>query len=485
MDQIHRPLIVDVDGTLLATDSLHEYIAAALPHPWLVVAAGFRLLARGRAGFKRFLAERVDLDVDLLPVNEVVVGLIRERSAAGDPVLLATGADSALAAKLLLRFEVLEGYFASDGVTNLTSTRKADRLVAEFGDGGFDYVGNSRADLAVWRRAAGAYLLSDSSATPSWSRTIAFDSVLHASKPPAWRAWAKELRVHQTLKNLLLFLPLVAAHQLGQPVEILRVLAGFALFSFAAFAVYLVNDILDLRSDRLHPSKSRRPIAAGRISALRGLLASGGFIVVAIVGAAFLDPSFAVVLAGYAVLTCLYSFWLKKIILVDVIILALLYMVRILAGAVLTAVPLSFWFTSVTLFLFISLALAKRYTELRRSAAAEPVPGRGYSGIDATVVLALGIAVGVSVLLLLASYIQSDAVSALYPSSPVLWLAIPTIFYWIGHLWLQAGRGTMHDDPVIFALRDRSSVISAGVALIIFIIASTHVIDLVQTVMHL
>lgn len=475
VEQPLRPLVVDLDGSLLRTDTLQEEVVASLRRPSTLAQATLTLLAHGKASMKRMLATKSRTDAALLPVNDAVLQLVRERAAQGGEVVLATGADESIARQIAARFPEIQDVLASDGTTNLTSHRKAEALVSRFGRAGFDYVGNSRADQAVWDVAADAYLATTAAGTgvPRWARARAFAGVLGEAAPSGSRRWMKELRIHQSLKNLLLFLPLIASHQFTTPTLILAATAGFVAFSFMASAVYLLNDLLDLDSDRRHQSKRNRPLAAGWIPPVQALVLSAVLAVVAVVIAALLNPRFLVVLLVYAVMTTSYSFWLKRVTLVDVVLLALLYMVRIIAGAVVTGTPLSFWFTGFFLFLFLSLALVKRYSEAHQARAeSRSIAGRGYSGDDVHAVLALGTSAGIAAVLLLATYIHSDAVILLYPAPIVLWLVIPVLFYWVGNLWIKAGRGQMHDDPVIFALRDRASILAAAVLLGIFVIAS-------------
>jgi 4-hydroxybenzoate polyprenyltransferase len=479
-----HPLIVDLDGSLLRTDSLHESVAAALVRPSVLATAVGCLARSGKAALKRHLASKAPIDVALLPVNEDVLAFIESQRLSGRPVYLATGADASVAEQVLSRFPSFEGAFSSDGRINLTGERKAELLVREFGREGFDYVGNSREDLAVWKHANRSHLVSKhpEPQLPRWARGVTFDSIIREASAPKWRVWLKELRVHQSLKNVLLFLPILAAHEFV-PLSIALLIGGFFAFTLMASSVYLLNDLLDLTSDRMHARKSRRPLAAGRILPLHALVASFLLAVAALTLAAFVGVGFTLVLVLYAILTCLYSFWLKRIALVDVTILAMLYMIRILAGAVIADISLSFWFTSVALFLFISLALVKRYTELAPQLLAEgnhALPGRGYTRPDTAIVLPLGIASGIAVLLLMAIYLQSDAVAVLYPSEVFLWLVIPVMFYWIGNMWMQAGRGAMHDDPIVFALKNPASLASGLVIASLFVAASSPIVEIFQ-----
>ncbi|KQZ84826.1 hypothetical protein ASD56_00025 [Microbacterium sp. Root166] len=467
-----KPLVVDLDGSLLRTDSLHESIAANLRSPGRLAGAAARL-GRGKAVFKRTLAA-ASPDLANVPLNPAVVDLITERAAHGGEVIVATGADDSIARGVAARVPGITDLLASDGLMNLTGTRKADALVARFGLRGFDYVGNAPVDVPIWDVADEAYLATTRpEGLPGWAARRSFAGVLRDPRPSRMRTWTRALRLHQSAKNLLLFLPLIAAHSFTDGALLGRAAAGFVAFTFMASAVYLLNDTLDMASDRAHPRKHSRPIAAGWISPLLGLTVGAGLVVLSLVISALLGPAFLAVVLAYALLTTVYSFWLKRIAIVDIVVLALLYMVRIVAGAVVTGIALSFWFTGVTLFVFLSLALVKRYAEAHQAREARrEISGRGYSGDDVHAILALGASAGIASVLLLAIYIQSDAVSDLYPAPALLWLVIPAFFYWIAHLWLTAGRGEVHDDPLVFALRDPASLISAVVMLGIFFAAS-------------
>jgi 4-hydroxybenzoate polyprenyltransferase len=467
-------LIVDLDGSLLRTDTLHEMLAAALTHPRVLAGSALHFATRGKAGLKAYLARHVSLDVSLLPVNERVLEFVQSQADRGRSVYIASGTDASIAAAVADRFPLFAGHYASDGHANLTSRAKADALVAEFGAAGFDYIGNSKHDRAVWEKADRSYLVASGRA-PGWSQGIDFAEVLREEGKPTWRLWLKELRVHQSVKSLVMFLPILAAHDFALR-SILLLAAGFVTFAAMSSSVYLLNDSLDLQSDRVHATKAHRPLASGRILPLHALAAGVFLAVGSLVSAVLIDLGFAIVLVCYALLTVAYSFWLKRVTLVDVAVLALLYMIRIVAGAVISNTELSFWFTALALFFFISLALVKRYTELTRPSALESdamLPGRGYSRVDAPVVLMLGVGSGMAVLLLMAIYLQSDAVHLIYPSEGVLWLAIPAMFYWIGNIWIAAGRGAVHDDPIIFALKNKASLAAGAFIVALFVIAST------------
>jgi 4-hydroxybenzoate polyprenyltransferase len=422
---------------------------------------------------KRELAAAV-LDLRNAPMSAPVRALIDRRATDGAEIVLATGADEHIAAAIAADVPAVTRILASDGTTNLTGKRKADLLVERYGERGFDYVGNSSTDIAVWRHSDRRYLATRRPyGIPAWARGEEFTDILRDPAPSGLRTWARGLRVHQSLKNLLLFLPLIAAHEVTDLQTVLRAAIGFIAFSLMAFSVYLLNDTLDIPSDRAHPRKRRRPIAAGWISPLTAIGVAGVLAVVSLVIAIFLGGSFLAVLIVYAALTTSYSFWFKRVALVDIVVLALLYMIRIVAGAVVTDIPLSFWFTAVSLFLFLSLALVKRYAEAHQARSdARAIHGRGYAGDDIHAILALGTSSGVAAVLLTAIYIQSDSVAQLYPAPAALWLVIPLLFYWVANLWLKAGRGLMHDDPLVFALKDRASLVAAALVVLVFVAAS-------------
>jgi len=468
-----KPLVVDLDGSLLRTDSLHETFAAALRRPTVLFRACGALVRHGRAAMKRELAH-ADVDFRHAPLNTAVVDLIGRRADAGAEIVLATAADERVATLVRPQVPAIGQVLASDGRTNLNGPRKAAALVERFGEGGYDYVGNHPTDIAVWAHADGRYLATRlADGIPAWTRGESFTAVLRDPSPPALKTWAKGLRIHQSLKNLLLFLPLIAAHEFASAPTVVRALVGFLSFSLMAFSVYLLNDTLDIPADRAHPRKRKRPVAAGWISPVQAMCAGAALVAVSLILAVALGGAFLLVLLAYATLTTSYSFWLKRVAIVDIVVLALLYMIRIVAGAVVTGITLSFWFTSVTLFLFLSLALVKRYAEAHQArSGTRDMRGRGYSGDDVHAILALGTSAGVAAVLLMAIYIQSDAVSQLYPAPAALWLVIPLVFYWIANLWLKAGRGEMHDDPLVFALRDKASLIAAALIFFVFVAAS-------------
>lgn len=475
------PLVVDLDGTFIRTDSLHELLTKAIMNPKRLLIAVYVLITDGKAAFKRYLADSFDIAEHLLPRNQSVAEFLKAEKSQERNIILVTGADQKIADNIDPHHYLFTEVIGSNGRVNLTGNNKRDYLVKRFGEKGYDYIGNSKTDIPIWKSASNSFLATSfSSRTASVSNSFAqirFNEVFVETQSSTLKNWIKELRVHQSLKNILLFLPLVAAHELGDFSKILLLCLGFLCFTAVAFSVYLLNDIIDIDADRVHARKKNRPIAAGAIDPITGLIASLLLAMFGIFAAFLILPSFGSVIITYLLLTISYTFWLKKIAMLDVIFLGLLYMIRIAAGAILADVTLSFWFTGIALFLFISLAIAKRYSEivsLGSHTDQHNVPGRGYELSDSSAAMALGVSTGIAAVLIFTVYIQTNSVKLLYPSNNVLWFAIPVLMYWIGNLWLTAGRNELNDDPVIFAIKNKKSLIAGIFLLVIFVLASSE-----------
>lgn len=468
------PLCVDLDGTLILTDTLAESLLLAVTDERRLLLKIPLWLMRGRAHLKSELSALVTPDVSALPLNPQVVAYLREQHAAGRKLILVTGADRHLARKMANHLAIFDDVLASDGTTNLTGRHKAGELVRRFGKGGFDYAGNERRDLAVWAVARRAIVVSDSPVLAEKAAAVCEVEKAIAVPRPSPRDWLKALRVHQWTKNLLLFIPLLGAHAWANPIKLQAVIVGFVVFCLGASSVYILNDLLDLEADRHHASKHRRPFASGRISLATGMVATAALFVAAVVLAvATMTWSFCGVFAGYYLVTFLYSQRLKRVVLVDVFILASLYCVRIFAGGEAAQVPVSRWLLGFSMFLFLSLALAKRYTELRGLLHNNVVKakGRGYHTEDLELVGGMGIASGYVAALVLALYVDNPMVSTLYRHPGALWAACIVLLYWISRVWLLAHRGALHDDPVVFAIKDPQSWLAALILVLVALAA--------------
>lgn len=465
------PLCVDCDGTLIRTDLLHESVMLLLKTSWLSVLKLPFWLLKGKAHLKQQVSQRVSINAQTLPYEPEVIDLIKRARAAGRITVLATASPRCQAQAIADHLELFDRVEATDSEVNLSSANKSERLERLFGRGGFDYAGNSHADLPVWAASAGAIVVSRALALQRAAAATVQVLQVISPAPRSLKTYAKAMRVHQWLKNLLIFVPVLAAHQLAAGPIAAAVLA-FAAFSLCASAVYVINDLLDLASDRQHARKRERPFASGVLPIAHGVALAPALLIAAALIATRLPLAFAGSLLAYFVVTCLYSFWLKNQVIVDVLLLASLYTSRIIAGAAATVIVPSFWLLAFSMFMFLSLAIVKRYSEMlvvlqqNKLGAA----GRGYVVSDLPVLVSLGTAAGYMAVMILALYVNSPDLTGLYPRRWALWLVLPPLLYWISRVWMKAHRGEMHDDPVIFAATDRQSwliaiVMAMGLAL--------------------
>ncbi len=454
------PLCVDLDGTLIKTDLLLESLLLLVKHQHRCLWQLPFWLLKGKAHFKREVTERVDLDVTTLPYREELLSFLEAEHLAGRKLMLATAADHHVATRVAEHIGLFDQVVASDGAVNFSGSEKLRALQKVFPEGAFVYAGDALVDLNVWRGAAGAVVIGDRLASKV-EGVAPVERVFPLER--RGRALLSAMRLHQWVKNSLIFVPLFLAHQLSAP-SLLAAGLAFLSFGLCASAVYLMNDMLDLEADRHHVRKRFRPFAAGTLPLKVGFLLVPGLLAASVLVALALPPLFLGVLAGYFAVTSAYSFHLKRVVVLDVIVLALLYTVRIIAGAAALTLPISPWLLAFSTFFFLSLAFVKRFSELRASNGETP-SGRGYRAEDLEGLADLGSASGYVSVLVVALYINSPAVSQLYRAPLLLWLLCPLLLYWVSRVWLLARRGQMHDDPVVFALRDRVSYLVGGLAL--------------------
>lgn len=458
-DESLLPLCVDLDGTLIRSDLLLESFLALIKQNPLYVFMIPIWLWRGKAVLKAEIADRVQIDPSTLPYHQPFLSWLKTQAALGRTLYLCTASNNALVTPIAAYLGIFAGVMASDGQINLSGSRKAARLVRQFGDKGFDYCGNAPVDLAVWQNAHGAIVVDGGDALIAKAATKAtvlaqFDSVRQPIK-----SFIKAIRLHQWAKNTLIFVPLFAAHRFHEWDALADTLIAFVAFGLCASSVYLLNDLLDLAADRQHARKCNRPFASGSLSLLTGICVAPLMLFIGLLLACLLPIQFVGVLVGYYLLTLAYSFDLKRRVLIDALTLAALYTVRLVAGAAAVGVPLSFWLLLFSVFLFLSLALVKRYAELYdlRASGGLSAAGRGYHVEDLPVLQSLGTAAGYLSVLVLALYINSSDVLNLYHQPEWIWGLCGLMLFWISRVWLLAQRGDMHDDPVVFALRDRGS----------------------------
>jgi 4-hydroxybenzoate polyprenyltransferase/phosphoserine phosphatase len=470
------PLVIDLDGTLLRSDVLVESGLQFIREQPERVFSLFRWLTAGKAALKHRLAAEVDLDVTSLPYDRAILDFILSERLRGRRIVLATATNIGIAARVADHLGLFDEVLASDADRNLSGAVKRAALVDAYGEAGFDYAGNAAEDVAVWRSARHAYVANASSATRRHAHRVAHVAGEFAPRQASVADWRRAVRLHQWAKNLLVFVPLLGAHRLGDSAALLHACVAFLCFGCCASAAYILNDLLDLKDDRNHPTKRFRPFAAGHIPVTTGLVAAPLLLALSFWVAAWLLPvAFMAGLACYCAATFAYSVVLKKLMIVDVMTLAGLYTVRIVAGGLAVAAALSFWLLALSVFLFFSLAMTKRFAELRRLASSEAeakVGGRGYIANDLPMLATLGATSGFAAVMVLALYVNDSRTAELYRRPEMIWLACPLLLAWVSRAWMLAGRGQMNEDPVIFALRDRPSQIMGVLCALVFVAAA-------------
>lgn len=467
------PLFVDLDGTLLRTDLLLEsFFTMVKLQPLILLQVAFWLL-RGKAYFKWQIARRIELDAGLLPYHEEFLGWLRQLAASGHELWLATASNERLAQSVADHLGIFRGVLASTPDTNLSGARKLDSIMKICGGRSFDYAGNAAIDLRIWPHARQAILVNPERGVEQAARKVASVERIFQETGPSIALYLKAMRVHQWLKNVLLFVPLFAAHAWHDVHALAVLLLAFLSFGLCASAVYLLNDLLDLPSDRAHPRKRRRPFAAGNLPLLHGVLLVPLLTLGGVTLAAMVDPRFVGVLLFYLLLTLAYSFWLKTYVLIDVLTLAGLYTLRVIAGAVAISVVPTFWLLAFSMFIFLSLALLKRCSELQTLIQndRDSSSGRDYRVSDLDYLHSMGTASGYLSVLVLALFINDPETATRYAHPEALWLLCPILLYWVSRLWIKTGRNEMHDDPLVYAVMDRGSRITLAMGVVVALIA--------------
>lgn len=449
-----NPLVVDLDGTLTRSDLLYESVCALLKRNLFYAFLLPLWLLAGKAQMKRKIADRADVNVTLLPWNTEFLDWLREQKALGRRLVLATASDKKYAQQIADHFGIFDDVIASDGELNVSGLKKLKQLEALFAGQSFDYAGNAHIDTAIWKSAQHAIVVNAGGGVAASAAKVSDVVASFDDRGSSLEAFVRAIRPHQWLKNGLIFVPLVLSHHLLDLPYVLGAILAFIAFSVCASSVYLLNDLLDLPADRQHPSKCHRPFAAGDLSLLSGAIGVVAFALLAFGIALFLPAGFLAALVLYYILTLAYSTVLKRAALVDVLVLAALYTMRLIAGAAAIEVEATFYLLAFSMFTFFSLAMIKRYAELQVqiSLGKDRLAGRGYQEVDLAMLSQMGIASGYLAVMVLALYIDGGE---LYTNPKALWLLCPIMLYWISRLWLLTRRGEMHDDPIVFTIQDR------------------------------
>lgn len=464
-------LCVDLDGTLIYTDMLLESICALLNQkPFLIFLVPFWLL-RGRAFLKMKLSSNVHINPATLPYNQELLEYLKEQKKRGRELVLATATNIQLAQKIADHLGIFDLVLGSDGSTNRAGSKKMHQLKERFKT--YDYIGNEWRDRKIWSNAENSLIVTTSKRLVYLlSREITFKHIFLREQHLISNI-LKALRVHQWVKNILLFVPLFLAHQFESIDLFTKSLFAFISFCFCASAFYVFNDLTDLSADRMHPIKKNRPFASGDLSIGTGVILVPLLLGISVLFALNVEPGFFYALICYAVLTGLYSSFLKRIVVLDVVVLASFYAIRLFAGALAVNLEISTWLMAFSMFIFLSLAFAKRHSELyaMRERKQKEASGRGYLANDLEQVSQLGTASGYISVLVMALYVSSDEVTALYTSPKLLWLICPLLLYWIGRVWILTHRGKLDEDPILFALKDKPSYLVGILAIIVTFVA--------------
>ena len=469
-------IFVDLDGTLVRTDLFLESLVQLIGRNPFNIFQIIRWILKGRSFAKERVANCVNLSVEHLPYQTQLLDYLREQKEQGKRIILATASHRLHAEQVATHLGIFDDIIATNAENNLKGRSKLAAILEVTGDVEFAYAGNSSADRPIWEAASANILVNAPVKDVKMAEATKKAEMIIKSRPVVWRAFLKEMRPHQYAKNALIFVPVFASHGYQEASVLLIALLAFVCFSLCASGVYFLNDLLDLQSDRRHATKRKRPLASGDLSLSIGIAGAFGLPLIAFAAAlAFLPTVFVGVLAVYFLITNAYSFGLKRISTADVMTLAILYTLRVVAGAAATGIALSSWLLAFSIFLFVSLAYLKRYIEV----AALPeddakAHGRGYSAADSETMFSLGIANITASVLILALYINSAEVVQLYQTPEILWLLCLLMLYWGNRIWVGARRGKIADDPVVFAIKDKVSRM-VGVGFVIVILAAKYI----------
>lgn len=453
------PIYVDLDGSLIKTDLLVESALRLLAKNPFYIFKMLSWLMRGKAILKHEIAQRIALDVSSLPFNQQFLEWLHAQLAMGRNLVLASASYETYVKNVAAHLNIFSSVLATTSTQNLSGLDKLEAIELHVGNKPFAYAGNSKADLVIWASAHYAILVTPEKGIETAARQIAEVEEVFRVPPTSIKVWLKAIRIHQWLKNLLIVLPLFTSFSFFDSTKIFAVAIAFIAFGLVASATYLVNDLVDLDSDRHHPRKRNRPLASGAINILTALAVLLVMLICGLSLAYFISSGFLIAVIIYIVTTLAYSFNLKRRMLIDVLCLAGLYTWRIIAGAIAINVDVSNWMLAFSMFIFLSLALIKRCAELISISGKSQLQlkGRDYQVNDLSILMALGAASGYLAVMVIALYVDAPSTAIQYAQPRVLWLLCPILLYWISRLWLKTTRGEMHEDPIVYSAKDRGS----------------------------
>jgi len=463
------PLCVDLDGTLIKADMMFDSIALLIKkNPLYMFIIPFWLM-KGKLYLKEQLLKNVKQDINNVPINQEVVDYIINEKKNGRNIILVTASMQFYADEFKEKFYFLDEAIGTKEGVNLVGTAKAEYLKNRFGDKGFDYIGDSRKDLFVWKYAANALIVGNNNEIIAKAKQITnVIKIWEGDKESKISIIYRQLRIYQWVKNVLIFLPALLAHNLELATYFNLILSFFS-FSFVASSIYIFNDLMDLNSDRNHEIKKNRPIASGKFKISNAFIYSFFLMIFGIILSIFVNINFAIVLLIYIISTFAYSTFLKRIYIIDIITLAVLYTLRLIAGSATSGDAISEWFAAYSLFFFFSMGALKRFTELKNSKK-EKLSGRGYISDDLNIIQTIGISSSLISVLVMVLYINSSTISQLYSNPKFLYLIIPILLHWILRVWILADRSQMNEDPIVFGIKDKSSYVSGFLIFVIMLL---------------
>ena len=470
-------LFVDLDGTLIKSDLLFECLVPIIKNYFYALFLAPFWLLKGKAYLKDKFSDLVSINPEILPYNNNVLEYIRKEKENGSKIILATASNIKLAKSISDYLGIFDDVIASSKEENLKGKNKLNKIKLYIENNNtnkeFSYIGDSEADVKIFNETNIPIVVGNKNVFNKIKSKNDKTTFVDGENDFSLKKFFKMIRTYQWVKNFLIFLPLILAHKFLDVNLLLKALVAFFSFSFLSSSVYIINDIMDVESDRIHPSKKNRPIASGAVKISSALKVAFILMPLSFIISIFLGKEFLFVLLTYFITTSCYSFYLKKIMLVDILILSLLYTVRMFAGGVALNIYLSPWLFMFSMFFFFSLACAKRYSELYavRNNLQDEIKGRGYQAQDLEQIQIFGSSSGYIAILIFALYIQSDISMKLYKTPSFFWALCPIMLYWISRVWLLSHRGQMTQDPIIFALKDKVSYVVLILSIIIFGVA--------------
>jgi 4-hydroxybenzoate polyprenyltransferase len=468
------PLCVDLDGTLLKTDTLWETLIAQLKaRPWKILLIPFWLLG-GKARLKQRLAQGVTLDCASLPFTSELLEHLRQEHSAGRELVLVSGCDRAVATQIADHLGLFSEVISSDGKTNLTGRTKARILTERFDRCGFDYAGNESADFPVWEAARERLVVNAPTRVADYVRQQSKTIREFAPQANRLRVLVRAVRCHQWVKNVLVFVPVITAHAYFELPAIAGATAMFLAWCLVASGIYLSNDLTDLEADRRHPTKRLRPFASGALPLSWGVVLAPTLLLLGLAIAAAISVASGAVLMLYAAAAIAYSSFLKKHSLVDVFTLAFLFTSRVVGGGIASGYPVTIWLLAFTGFLFLGLAFLKRCSELvcAQALGRQHLGFRGYGVVDLAVLQMFGVASAFIAIVVLGLYLNSSVAEAQYAWPAALWAVAPCLLLWLCRLWLATARGQMHDDPIVYSIKDWFSWCIGGCVTAAYVVAT-------------